>query len=103
MPLVRFLVVLCTLLAVFAPAADAAYCGSQSSVSRRCFFSVYKVCLDKGLKKSFCRKRSAACGVCADKIAKCRIALKSNKQCGKCTKTYDACMRPVFRGITKFE
>lgn len=82
--------------------ADAANCGSQSSVSRRCFFSVYKVCIDKKFKKAFCHARADACRTCADKIAKCRAQVKSTAQCGSCAKSYDACMRPVFKGITGF-
>ena len=71
-------------------------CASHSSVTRRCFFSLYKPCIKKGLGEKVCHQRSNTCKTCAQVIFKCWKTLTSRDQCDTCHAPYDACMKPLI-------
>jgi hypothetical protein len=77
-------------------AAEAYKCASFSSVSRQCFFSVYKPCIDKGTSKAICHKRARGCRTCIGKMFTCWKTLKSRDQCDTCSAKMDTCMVGVL-------
>ena len=85
-----------------ASAADSIWCASQSPVTRRCFFSLYKPCIKKGLGEKFCHQRASACRTCSANIFKCWKTLKHNDRCGTCGVPYDKCLEPLFKGVDNF-
>ncbi len=96
----QLIIVLCLMGAALLPSlAEAATCGSYSSVSRRCFFSIYKPCIAKHILEDTCHNRANACRACSGKLFACWKKLKSSKQCGTCTPAYSACMKTVIKGL----
>ena len=96
----QLIIVLCLMGAALLPSlAEAVTCGSYSGVSRRCFFSIYKPCLAKHIKDATCHARADACRTCSGKLFACWKTLKSSNQCGKCLPVYEACMKPVIKGL----
>ena len=85
----KFIVTWCLIVAaLLQAAAEAATCGSYSSVQRRCFFSVNKPFMAKHLGEKLCHKRTDAWRSCSGKLFTCWKTLPSSSQCGTCSPAY---------------
>jgi hypothetical protein len=77
-------------------AAEAYKCASYSSVSRLCFFDVWKPCKAKGGSDAKCHKRAAGCRTCIGIMFTCWKTIQSRDQCGTCSAKSNTCMKGVL-------